>query len=1062
MTDVSNFTITRKPDDTINCFRIPHGWTLQPSSNQKLCSLSEMPPKKLRYLSPATFLLSDELINSIKPLKKWSSKFPQKVLDTINSESIEQNQSSRFNLVFLFDQLYSDLHEAYHEKNALLIEEIASQHLKEHPIKTYIELDATTQRIYRFFNQKDCKTTQQEYLCFYNSIREKDILSYLSNLSLLIDEIKCQILASHILGELGQNEYNLIDALRSILAFLTLVLIVYKEDYKDNMPIKYICTILDLYVYLPDWTYNIDTCNWKEDDSYGAVIKTNPLAKRIAEKLAYKDKLQVNKTKQAIRDNSNEKNIDESGIKRHFHPDCQPTESGDPDCNCIGECNNPPCLPQSPCCAEINYYVTDLMVLREETMCYKPSDIAYIENVAKKEYRQRTHHFVKTIEDYTEEEKTNSHSEHRDQQVTNRFSLQKAIDDQVSRSLNVVAEVSGAAYSITTNTSLSKDVAQSEAREIFREAVNKASIEIQSKSRKLQTHRKTIQESEKNKHRVNNDTDKPLVTKSFWVTHKKEGRVFSYGKRGTLEILLPSPAFHYEHLEKLKSEREFDIKKPMHPCLNVEDISPSKYNDYINEYGLYDLPKPPVQPPVKYIYIHARRDDGSIPISIPNGYTIVIFERIRSSLSRKWGQKSASIQVSFAGTKVEHKINGIINASNTFTSPSAQISVRASVSAIVIANDATSDSYIDVKFTLNPDQVDISEWQLTVLKSIMEKYQEEMNKYEEALAEHKSLQQDKLIQGKHAFAAKEIMDEEIKRAVIYMLCDEFDNNNAMNMKSEPCGYPEINRSVAGVKTWDWYFFDRAFDWKLMSYKFFDYFRNPKCSWPDKFDPGDPNFMFNAFLRAGYCRVQLPITKKMESDVIHFLNTKEKWNSGGTVPQNPSDPRWLSIIEEIKHSYETYQNDREGFINSIVDTANNNTNQVLIIGSDRYWDEILSIVNQSTINLDLDYEIFIDGIAYRLINIQPDPNSPPYSPVSGSDMRWIVTLNRVFESEALADITSGILKNYNYAIGAKFIGAPFLFELPTNLIWVGDYDNICLPCYPIECVLEENSTSDQVG
>jgi hypothetical protein len=57
------------------------------------------------------------------------------------------------------------------------------------------------------------------------------------------------------------------------------------------------------------------------------------------------------------------------------------------------------------------------------------------------------------------------------------------------------------------------------------------------------------------------------------------------------------------------------------------------------------------------------------------------------------------------------------------------------------------------------------------------------------------------------------------------------------------------------------------------------------------------------------------------------------------------------------------------------------------------------------------------------------------------MEWIITPEQVFEGK-----TDGV---YKHAIGAKYVGSPFFFVLPTNLVWIGDYDNKCLTCYPLK-------------
>lgn len=1057
MTQTFKFISTRNPDFSLNPDSNTKGWTLKPFTPTPKARIAQ----KSVAPNPAALLLSENQISKIANLSEFR----------LGDAASETNTSTQRLSDPRFDELYRELHRHYIAKNCVALEATASQYLLENPVKSFAELNSTVQRIYQFFTGKRCGATQQELLAFFKSISQEDLIDYVNTLFTFFEEIKCQILASQVLGQLGQYEYNLIDLLNSNLAFFVLGSTAYKADIDVSaIPAKSICTILEMDAFLPDWMFDLDPCKCKIHQGPADGQINNPLATKTSSIAAYHAKMQEKLSNESNDGQPLKRDADlKANVNRpHPHPDCQPTEDKEPGCDCNDHCK-PLCLPPDPCCAEINYYVTDLMVLREETTCYKPSDLAYIENVAPFETRQRKHAFIKRIEDFAEDEVTKSRSEERDHQVTDRFSLQKKIESEISASLDVEATFGkqGGPYSVTTNASLSKDVAQKEARETFREAIDKAVLKIQSETRELHSRRETTEESEKNKHVFDNQTDLPQVTKYFWVSQEKRGQVYSHGLRGMVELLIPSPAMLYEHLEKLKAERAFNLEKPKHPCIRIEDIVPERYKDYVIEYDLTELPTPPTQPADQSIFmvLDAKPNEKhwsiDVPVTIPGGFTAKQINLVVHKWQKRFLAGQHRVRFYFGGKKVQKDSNSSSSTNNS----DSQANIDERNSGVATITTLALKLYeITVSIFLEADRVDFGPWQLTVYKAIIEKYEEELRRYEEALAEHNRRQEDARIQGRHPFAAKEIIDAEIMRAAIYMMCDELDDDGVMNLKSEPCGYPEINRRTAGETTWDWYFFDRAFDWRLMSYKFYDYFRNPMCTWPDKFDPGDSNYMFNAFLRAGYVRVQIPVTPAMDQDVLWFINTRQKWGSGGTIPQNPSDLRWLSVVEEIKHSYDVYQNDREGVITAIVDASNNNanTNQVLITGSDRYWDVLGGTVDQNAVNLDLNREIYIDGIAYCITNIEPDPNSPPYNPIAGSNMQWVVSLNRIFEGEAFADPTSGDPKKYNYAIGAKYIGAPFLFELPTNLIWVGDHENTCLPCFPIECARETVVASSGKG
>jgi len=376
-------------------------------------------------------------------------------------------------------------------------------------------------------------------------------------------------------------------------------------------------------------------------------------------------------------------------------------------------------------------------------------------------------------------------------------------------------------------------------------------------------------------------------------------------------------------------------------------------------------------------------------------------------------------------------------------------------------------------YRLTPDPVDFTDWRIATYQAIMEKYEAELAKYEEALAAFKR-QSDESKLGRHPFANKEIILAEMKRAAIYMMCEDFERGDVMAMNTPPCGFPEINRKAASQECADWYFWETAFDWRLMSFVFFDYFWNRKCDWPEKFAPGHDNFMFNAFLRAGMGRMMVPVRPGMEADVIFYLETGQKWGLGGQPPANPQDPRWISVVAEIKAQRDCYQNDREGMLYAMINMAAStpNTpvliNRVILKGSDRYWDPLGNTLNQTAIDSDTNREIFIDGLRYRIvaINSKIDPALPAYydaaaptydATASSQTMWWDITLSRPLEAEVTVDSTTGeILPNFAYAIGAEYVGAPFRWQEPTNLVWLGDQfksdgtQSFCLPEYPVKC------------
>jgi len=1026
-------SVDRSPHVPLAAAATATGWTLLPATGVDPANTAVVP-------SPADYLLPPELRSRLFPQDAWSAfVVPHTGPNPIPVDIWIPGRAPRQPPTLQFDDLYAGLYNQFTDRNADGIEKTASTFLRENPIAPLDRFDNLTLTFFQFFNQHGCNATIAEQRELFSSIERYDVLFYLRNAFRLTDWLKCEILAAHVLGILGSQKYNLVQVLRALLAFSAMApyFLPRRTETYLGQPLKLFCALWNMQCYLPAWTFEIDPCAWAKS---ATDISNNPLKLKLAALDTYTKKVARKQAAPAVGGTA----VGASNLLADI-PECNP-QASDPDCDCQPQ--NVPCLPPDPCCADINYYVTDLLVLCEETYCYKPSDLADIDNVSPGESKIRKHSMTKTIEEFTEEETKVSKTEERDHQVTDRFDLKAEIEKNISAKLDVTAEVTGTGYKVTTAASLSMTDAQTEARETFREAVEKAVSTLQVDSRKTQSLKIRTENVETNEHSYVNATALPFVSKYFWVSQVKKGQVFSYGLHGTVELLIPSPAMLYEYLEKAKSERGFGLKKPKHPCIAPQDIKRDDYYLFVVKYDLRGLEKPPKQPLPKWEMLHfygAPDTKGEItgfdakPITIPENYTVTRFEFVAiPNMPEEKDSASSGLHVRFGGGEIKYLANQ--NDPHEYTQ-GADVSQRSEgVFSVGIDN---LDSYnFDIRYLLKPDPVDLSDWQLAVYKAVMDKYEAELRVYEDALAEYNRQKEESKL-GRDPFAAKEIMVAEIKRAAIYMMCDEFERDGIMNMRSEPCGYPEINRRAADDRTKGWYFWDRAFDWDLMSFRFYDYFRNPVCSWPDKFDPADPNFLFNAFRRAGYARVQIPVSPGMDEDVFYYTTTRRKWGPGGQLPKNPADHRWISVIEEIKHSYKCYQNDREGQVVPIADEADpsKGTREVLLKGTDLYWNVFTSSVDNQAIDLDTEREIYIDGIGYKIINIRLAPQSLPYDPTGETHMTWLILLDRVFEGKA-----DGI---YKHAIGAKYVGAPFFFELPTNLIWIGDYDNKCLPCYPLK-------------
>jgi len=976
-----------------------------------------------------------------KAIGVWSEdKNASKESDHPLAQVLKPSQIKQFDLTEWpyaqdkFDPIYNSIHDSLKilvekkDLNAVLV--ATTELMAKMPTITCGVNKELEQKCYNFFVHSPTNISSDRIGNFLQSTQGLGLEQYLKNIGQRIDALKSEVLIKTVMGTLGEEKKNALAKLKAEIGLVALVSEKKANARRKNISFGFTKHIMDAQFLLPAFAFKTNAC------------KNSPDIPNVAESpLAIKAKKQEAAAKSKISPKTEDDAEDSNAEK----------------CKC--DCGNPACKPVDNCCVDIHYYMTDLLELREETHCYKASDLAYIENIAPHELRVRKHTFRKEIEDYTEEETTESRSEQYDHSRTDRSSVQKQIEKQISTNLDVDAKVTGktanGTYTVDSSASLSRDTSQREAREKFREMVTKSVQKIQTENRKLKTTRVTTESTETNEHTFDNkENAEHQIAKYFYVSQEKKAQVFSHGQRLMLDILIPSPAANYLALEEKKAKTDSGLEVPKRPDLVPSDIAPNQSDKFpkweeenktyrslwehiMQEFEITDLPEPPPdeKPSRGAIPITNMAPGGRKIVSIPLGYKAVEMFVDSGSVS---GPRASSR----VGLGVFDRAAYLRKDGKKETNP-IPVNVNGP-KEITIAGIAQryGKGTVNGHITLTPIKYDYSNWQEEVHAAIMSKFEADLAEYNRKLAEHNmSFKEERKLMP--PFAAEEHMRTQIKQAAIFMMCDDIDDN-VMNMKTEPCGYPTFYRKASHEATKRWYFFDRAFDWNLSEFIFFDYFRNPICKWEDTFDPDEPNFLFKAFKRAGYARLQLPVAPGMEGDVLAYLKDGTFWNGDGLPSGDEGDERFMSVVAELKHSKGCQQNDREGTVEATKDS-----NEIFVRGSNFYWIPASTptgsgSVDDVVITLDLDREIYIHGIRYRIINIEHvGPNSDP---LLGQD--WKITLERAFEENTNSNLT--------HAIGAKFVGDPFYFELPTDLVWLGDMEkdgrpNKCLPCsYPIEC------------
>ena len=725
---------------------------------------------------------------------------------------------------------------------------------------------------------------------------------------------------------------------------------------------------------------------------------------------------------------------------------------------------NDECVQQDTCCVKPRIDLIDLMIVREHTRCYIAGDLSYIKNVLGGETLSTKHRRLERSEELTETEADVRQFEERYLQTEEKASLQtetesvlkqdKAFDaglttnSQFGVKIEDIFDISAGTNSTTNfSSSDSKTLTNKLVRDYSKDAIDRATKQVETKVRRLVSTKRLFETEEKNRHTFDNTAGENLNGQYLYVNKVSRAQVYNYGKKAVLDLVLPGPAA----LLKKLFETKFPGTEPLKPTAIVIDpktITPDNYKALVTQYGLKDVPAPPEFSTTVVVTLEGAPGDppgkkhksGShtyhFGCSIPANYvgTSMTVNNIRLNYN-DGGGVSISATLGPNGDSIWHQDNGYNNINDTVSLPS----IEGSNDVVVHTWDVTEFTWqLTVHCELKEEFKD--EWRDQVFTKIQEvnekalqEYQKELAEYQKAKEEFDAREEEKKKQrySKDPFINRETEKAELKRMIIsYVSCQFFDQFDAMKNRVEPCGYPEMFLKEAEEEGRFIRFFEQAFNWNLMTYIFYPYFWGKKCAWPDQVKEEAGDLIFEKFLQAGSCRVLVPIRDGFFDYISYFLLTGEIWGGTGTTPL-PNDPHYVSLAQEIKEGIQNFNTEREGTVD-----VTNGSNTITLNNTDYYWDFISGSLNVPNINADIDREILLDFKIYRIVAIQPN------LAVTTHDS-WIITLDRNYEGT-----TQTAMK---WSTGAVFVGAPWEFVTPTTLTFLRE-KSICLPCYPLkECV-----------
>jgi hypothetical protein len=533
--------------------------------------------------------------------------------------------------------------------------------------------------------------------------------------------------------------------------------------------------------------------------------------------------------------------------------------------------------------------IADLLVVREHVVSYEPGEIAFIENVAKGETFKRQTQRRDTTETSTLTTTTSGSETQRDLQSTDRFSLQRQSQSVVQQNTDRVPGVgSSDAYGPLVDSGGSSTQTSSQAsnygQDITRRAVSTLTESLQTQV--LQ--RSTTEFAESAEHNYDNTKGGPdQIVVYQWLDKISEAEVFSYGKRVIYDFIVPEPAaFLINALTKWQPELT-KLQKPTLFNIEPHKLNRLNYQFYAAGYGATDV-QPPPEPQITIAKTYGNRapdpfaNDGAQllnevglkePVNIDGGY-----KAIAAVMTVAWfggapnfimdvviGQRFF-VLTSSDGFPFTTDLNGEVE----------QIPVTVSVrNAGVYA--------VDLEIICEPTERLIAEWQIKTHDTILQASRDRLAEYEARLNNLKGALRVQTA-GKTPDQKQAMVKAELEKECISILSNQhFDTLNAIEFSSfKNDAVPQLFLpNVAPVGRYI-RFFQQAFEWDQMMYRYYPYFWGRKKYWNDRLQLNDEDSQFAAFLNAGAARVTLPVRKGYEGAVATFLNGSDKLPAG-TIP-----------------------------------------------------------------------------------------------------------------------------------------------------------------------------------
>ncbi|WP_343681062.1 hypothetical protein [Chryseobacterium arthrosphaerae] len=577
--------------------------------------------------------------------------------------------------------------------------------------------------------------------------------------------------------------------------------------------------------------------------------------------------------------------------------------------------------------------IADYLKVEQSTHAYVEGEVAHIENIMAREYREKSTRRLRRSENTSTKSSDTEREQLSDTTTANRFEMQNEISRMMQES-NDFAGFANANYNGggTFSMSVGANYANHRSKdESTRQAVSQAQdITARAMDRIVtKVHEERIEKiidefEENNSHGLDNRKgDKHVVGVYRWVDKLMKNQIYNYGKRMMFEFMIPEPAkLHLLGMAKSKFVKPEDPRTSA--VMPMKDFSALE-NDMVFKYwtGKYNVEIEDDFAAVKNIgYSFSEKVGNNVSANnesafgrfagvynkdfkVPENYMAIHISGDVKIRGGSWlgshsfapgGILSINNQKIIQGTEGQFATNGsyatLFNLSLDNVEENVGLTLNTwdinGVSGSVLLTCALTPSY-----KLQRQQ--------KMFKAIIDAYEVALFEYNNMVSEEKN--KAVAIKDSNPNFYRKIENTILRKNCISYMADRAVNSthgyglSGLTQGSAFTDYEtklskDLDKYTAFVK-----FMEQAFEWENLSYYLYPYYWGNKENWEMLYQSENTDPLFGAFLQSGMARVVATVRPGFEDAVQFYMATGKIWN-GGEVPVI-GDELYLSIVDEMK-------------------------------------------------------------------------------------------------------------------------------------------------------------------